>query len=175
MSARPPPPAATTIAAALAEALPVLVAGDAGCLMPDDLDPDAIALVALLDGTDAPWSWHRDAADPTLVALDRPVLGLVVAAADPGLLATALEHLADAADRALPAAQTLAERLDAPLRTALAVLLRRDLALLAARLPGTRFRPAEPPGEGAAPTRHPDPEGFHAPAVEDHRLLTQRF
>lgn len=163
-----------SVAARVGDGLPAMTAGNAGCLMADDLDPDAIALIGLLDGTPEAWSWHRDDADPVLVVLDRPVLGAEVAAPDPCLLATALEHLADAANDLVPAAQALAERADVALRTALGALLRRDLPGLAAGCPGARFRPAGLPGDAAPRLSHPDVEAHHAPAVEDHRLLRQR-
>lgn len=162
------------IAARLGADLPVMTAGDAGCLMPDDLDPDAMALLGLLDGAEGPWSWHRDEADAALLVLDRAVLGVEVAAPDPCLLATALEHLADAADHRVPAAQGLSERLDAPLHTALAALLRRDLSVVAADVPGARFRPAGLAGQGPPAGLPPDIEACHAPDVEDHRTLRER-
>lgn len=179
MPPSPPSPASrpfswAAIAARLCDALPAMTAGDAGCLMPDDLDPDALAFLSLIDGAEGPWSWRRDAADPAFLALDRTILGLEVAASDPCLLATALEHLADAADRRLAAAQALSERLEAPLRPALAAVLRGDAVTLAAEVPGARFRPQALPAEAAALGRHPEAEAFHAPVVEDHRLLRQR-
>lgn len=179
MPPSPPSPASrpfswAAIAARLCDALPAMTAGDAGCLMPDDLDPDALAFLSLIDGAEGPWSWRRDTADPALLVLDRVVLGLEVAAPDPCLLATALEHLADAADRRLAAAQALSERLEVPLRPALAAVLRREVAVLAVEVPGARFRPQALPAEAAAPAAHPEAEAFHAPVVEDHRLLRQR-
>lgn len=168
------------VIARLCDELPAITAGDAGCLMPDWLDPDAMALLALLDPrAGAPWEWRRDGADAAYITLTRPVLGVEVAAGDPSTLADALEHLAACADAAVPAAQGFADA-HAPdddgttLRAALSVLLRRRLALPAAAVPwGSRFRAAGTtvPGGEAGPRRHPDQDAFHAPEVQDHRAV----
>lgn len=139
----------------MCEDLPVLRAGVQGCLLSAGLDLDSVALLRLLDDDDRPWSWHRSSADPAMLVLDRPILGLEVAGPDPSALAEGLEHLADQADRILPVVQGEAEAAEddsggsGTLRDALAAALRSTMVLPGVGLwaPGSprraRFRPAD--------------------------------
>lgn len=167
--ARPAPTrvSAAAIAARLAEALPAITAGDAGTLMGPWSDPEALDLLALLDaGAAPPYGWHRNPGRPDRVSLDRPILGVVVEAADPSALMDGLEHLARTADALLPQVQATIG--SAPLAPFLAAALRRFVSL--AGPTGVAFRPAAVV-PGRATGAEPDPAPWHAPEVEDHRAI----
>ncbi len=165
---------------------PAVGVGDAGSLLEVWNDADGVALLRHMTGTaDAakhPFSWRRDTADPALLVLDRALLGVRVAGADPGQLASGVEYLATCVGR-------LMVRVEMENRAAPDAAV--DMAVgLAARLrPLLAVRPADAPAgvsflleEGEAlldPRRATDLtpgmevalDRLRHPEVQDHRPL----
>lgn len=187
----------TEIAGKLSKEIPLVDLGDTGTLMEAWNDPDAVALLRHLCGLPHPetlsgegaepegkeegtFHWTRDSARPEMLVLDRPLLGIRIAAADPNLLAEGIEYLANCADRLMVAVETDNQQIGGELEIAdaLALKLRPLLAVTPPDAPlGVTFTPDDTPmvlttkGHAGEEEAEALRARLREPEVQDHRAV----